>query len=129
MIASPFPLVLVAAMALLPLGAGQQARLAAWLEWGAAYRDCYAPAPFSLRIDEVFTARCIERTLRQEERGAAPQQRAATDALIVATPQLMSMLNTPVGRKSDGANARAGAASPPRSPSAGAPGNRAVGGW
>jgi hypothetical protein len=91
----PAPLLVAAAMALMPLDTGQQARLAAWLEWAAAYRDCYAPAPFSLRIDQNFTARCIERTLRQQ-RGQMPEQRAATDALIKATPKLVGILNVPV---------------------------------
>jgi hypothetical protein len=94
----PIPMVLVAAMALAPLGPGQEARLAAWLNWAAAYRDCYEPAPFSLRIDQKFTARCIERTLRQRE-GGPPAQRAATDALIAATPQLIGMLNAPAAPK------------------------------
>jgi len=34
---------------------GQQARLAAWLSWAVAYRECYKPAPLSLRIDEKLT--------------------------------------------------------------------------
>lgn len=93
----PIPLVLAAALALVPLDAGQQSRLAAWLEWAAAYRDCYEPAPFSLRIDRDFTARCIERTLRRQERGLSPDQLAATAALIAATPRLIAMLNAPVG--------------------------------
>ena len=90
----PIPFVLAAAMALAPLGTEQQARLAAWLNWAAAYRDCYEPAPFSLRIDEKFTARCIERTLRRQQDGP-PEQRAATDALIAETPRLIAMLNAP----------------------------------
>jgi hypothetical protein len=89
---TPIPMLLAAAMALTPLGPNQQARLAAWLDW--AYRDCYMPAPFSLSIDEGFTARCIERTLRLQQSGP-PNQRAATEALIAATPQLITMLNTP----------------------------------
>ena len=88
------PMLLAAAMALTPLGPGQQARLAAWVNWAAAYRDCYEPAPFSLSIDAKFTARCIERTLRLQQSGP-PGQRAATEALIAATPQLITMLNTP----------------------------------
>jgi hypothetical protein len=88
-------------MALMPLDTGQQARLAAWLEWAAAYRDCYTPAPFSLRIDQNFTARCIERTLRQE-RGQLPEQHAATDALIAATPKLVGMLNASVDETGKG---------------------------
>jgi hypothetical protein len=90
-------LLLAAAIALTPLGPGQQARLAAWLDWATAYRDCYVPAPFSLSIDEDVTARCIERTLRLQP-GAPPEQRAATEALIAATPQLITMLNTPAGQ-------------------------------
>ena len=81
-------------MALTPLGPSQQARLAAWLNWGVAYRDCFEPAPFSLRVDEAFTARCIQEALRRR-RGDSPEQQAATDALIAATPQLITMLNAP----------------------------------
>jgi hypothetical protein len=91
---TPFPLFLAIGMALAPLGPAQQARLAAWLNWGAAYRDCYEPAPFSLRIDEPFTARCIVAALRRR-RGDSPEQQAATDALIAATPRLITMLNAP----------------------------------
>ncbi len=69
----PMPMFLAAAMALAPLSTGQQTRLAAWLEWAAAYRDCYEPAPFSLRIDQEFTARCIENTLRRQEHGGPPE--------------------------------------------------------
>jgi hypothetical protein len=87
-------------MALVPLGSAQQARLAAWLNWGAAYRDCYEPAPFSLRIDETFTAHCIEAALRRR-RGDSREQQAATDALIAATPRLIAMLNAPVAPKGD----------------------------
>jgi hypothetical protein len=81
-------------MALTPLGPSQQARLAAWLNWGVAYRDCFEPAPFSLRVDEGFTARCIVEALHGR-RGDSPEQQAATDALIAATPQLITMLNAP----------------------------------
>jgi hypothetical protein len=88
------PILLAATMALTPLASGQQARLTAWLDWATAYRDCYVPAPFSLNIDEDFTARCIERTLRRQPSGP-PEERAATQALIAATPQLIMMLNTP----------------------------------
>ncbi len=115
----PIPLVLAAAMALAPLGAGQQARLAAWVEWAAAYRDCYAPAPFSLRIDQRFTARCIERALQQQEHRGPPEQRAATDALIAATPGLVAILNAPVGRAGKGAAADLDALPPPRSAASG----------
>jgi hypothetical protein len=100
----PIPFVLAAAMALAPLGAEQQARLAAWLNWAAAYRDCYEAAPFSLRIDEKFTARCIERTLRRQQDGP-PEQRAATDALIAETPRLIAMLNAPTVERRGGKNA------------------------
>jgi hypothetical protein len=92
----PIPGFLTVAMALTPLGPAQQARLAAWLNWGVAYRDCFEPAPFSLRVDEAFTAHCIEETL-QRRRGDSPEQQAATDALIAATPQLVTMLNAPAG--------------------------------
>ena len=88
------PVLLTVAMALTPLGPSQQARLAAWLNWGVAYRDCFEPAPFSLRVDEAFTARCIQEALRRR-RGDSPEQQAATDALIAATPQLITMLNAP----------------------------------
>ena len=88
------PIFLTVAMALTPLGPAQQARLAAWLNWGVAYRDCFEPAPFSLRVDEAFTARCIQEALRRR-RGDSPEQQAATDALIAATPQLIGMLNAP----------------------------------
>ena len=90
----PIPVFLTVAMALTPLGPSQQARLAAWLNWGVAYRDCFEPAPFSLRVDEAFTARCIQEALRRR-RGDSPEQQAATDALIAATRQLVSMLNAP----------------------------------
>ncbi|HEY3910235.1 MAG TPA: hypothetical protein VGM07_10130 [Stellaceae bacterium] len=116
------PLVLAAAMALAPLGAGQQARLAAWLEWAAAYRDCYAPAPFSLRIDQPFTSRCVERAMRRQVYWGPPEQRAATAALIAATPGLVAMLNAPVGRTSTGA-ARGLDAPPPRWPASPDSGN------
>jgi hypothetical protein len=95
---TPLPTFLTVAMALTPLGPVQQARLAAWLNWGAAYRDCYEPASFSLRIDEAFTAHCIEDELRRW-RGDSPEQQAATDALIAATPQLVAMLNAPIPEK------------------------------
>jgi hypothetical protein len=95
---TPLPLFLTIGMALVPLGPTQQARLAAWLNWGAAYRDCYEPAPFSLRIDQTFTAHCIEAALRQR-RGDSPAQQAATDALIAATPRLIGMLNAPAAPK------------------------------
>jgi hypothetical protein len=94
MMMTPIPMLLAAAMALTPLGPGQQARLAAWLDWATAYRDCYAPVPFSLSIDKDFTARCIEHTLRLQQ-GGPPEERAATEALIAATPHLITMLNTP----------------------------------
>lgn len=87
-------LLLLAAMALVPSGPGQQARLAAWLNWGAAYHDCYEPTPFGLEIDQAFTAHCIEETLRRW-RGDSPEQQAATDALIIATPRLVALLNAP----------------------------------
>jgi hypothetical protein len=122
----PLPLVLAAAMALMPLDAGQQARLAAWLEWAAAYRDCYEPAPFSLRIDQGWTARCIERTLRRQERAGSTDQRAATDALIAATPGLIGMLNAPVGRDRKAANAGNAPAPPSGLPSPGLSGNNAA---
>jgi hypothetical protein len=104
------PVFLTVAMALTPLGPSQQARLAAWLNWGVAYRDCFEPAPFSLRVDEAFTARCIQDALRRR-RGDSPEQQAATDALIAATPQLIAMLNAPAPEtgktaKSGGGNAR-----------------------
>ena len=89
----PLSALIPVAMALTPLGPAQEARLAAWLDWGAAYRDCYEPAPFSMRIDEAFTAHCIEAALRLS-RGATVEQQAATDALIAATPRLVAMLNT-----------------------------------
>jgi len=123
----PIPMVLAAAMALSPLGSGQQARLAAWLEWAAAYRDCYEPAPFSLRIDEQFTARCIESTLQRQDHAGPPEQRAATDALIAATPQLIGMLNAPAGEKSAaGHGAKLDPASPPRLPPPGLGGDSAA---
>ncbi len=121
----PLPLVLAAALALTPLDSGQQARLAAWLEWAAAYRDCYEPAPFSLRIDQSLTARCIERALRRQERAGSPDQRAATHALIAATPGLIAMLNAPVG----GVGKRSAAGldpPPPGSPRPGHAGNHAA---
>jgi hypothetical protein len=92
-----FPILISVALAATPLGAAQQARLAAWFEWAAAYRDCYEPAPFSLRIDKVFTARCIEHSLRREEKAGPPQERAATQALIAATPELVGLLNARTG--------------------------------
>ena len=91
---SQIPVFLTIAMALTPLGPSEQARLAAWLNWGVAYRDCFETAPFSLRVDEAFTARCIQEALRRR-RGDSPEQQAATDALIAATPQLIGMLNAP----------------------------------
>jgi hypothetical protein len=103
----PMPLIpvfLTAAMALTPFGPAEQARLAAWLNWGAAYRACYEPAPFSLRIDEALTAHCIEDALRQR-RGDSPEQQTATDALIAATPQLVAMLNAAVPEKNGGKKA------------------------
>jgi hypothetical protein len=120
------PLILAATIALSPLDSGQEARLASWLEWAAAYRECYEPAPFSLRIDREFTAHCIEDTLRQQP-GTSPEQRAATDALIAATPQLIGMLNAPAGEKSsDGKNVVPGPASAPRPPLTGLSGKNAA---
>jgi hypothetical protein len=88
----PIAALIPVAMALTPLGPAQEARLAAWLNWGVAYRDCYEPAPFGMRIDEAFTAHCIEAALRLR-RGATVEQQAATDALIAATPSLVALLN------------------------------------
>jgi hypothetical protein len=101
---TPLPVFLTAAMALTPLGPVQQARLAAWLNWGAAYRDCYEPMPFGLQIDQAFTAQCIEQALRRR-RGDTPDQQAATDALIAATPQLVATINAPIPVKSRGKKA------------------------
>jgi hypothetical protein len=98
---SPLSFLFSAAMVLTPFGPGQQARLAAWLNWGAAYRDCYAPVPFGLRIDQAFTAHCIEETLRRW-RGDSPEQQAATDALIAATPHLIATLNAPAAESENG---------------------------
>ncbi len=109
------PVFLSVAMALTPLGPSQQARLAAWLNWGVAYRDCFEPAPFSLRVDEAFTARCIQEALRRR-RGDTPEQQAATDALIAATPQLITMLNAPAAENSKAENKggkKAGRLGPP----------------
>jgi hypothetical protein len=100
----PIPVFLTVAMALTPLGPSQQARLAAWLNWGAAYRECYEPAPFSLRIDQAFTAHCIEAWL-QQRRGDSPEQQAATDALIGATPQLIALLDAAAPEKNAGKKA------------------------
>jgi hypothetical protein len=113
---TPVPLLLSAAMVLVPLGPAQQARLAAWLNWGAAYRDCYEPTPFGLAIDQAFTAHCIEDTLRRW-RGDSPEQQAATDALIGATPRLVALLNasSPAG---EGATNEAGKKGPPLDPPA-----------
>jgi hypothetical protein len=101
----PIPMLLSIVLALAPLDAGQEARLAAWLQWAAAYRECYEPAPFSLRLDQTFTAHCIEDTLRREEPAGPPEQRAATEALIAATPQLITLLNAPVGEVGNGKKA------------------------
>lgn len=101
----PISMLFAAAMALVPLDAGQQARLAAWLNWAVAYRDCYAPAPYSLRIDEKWTARCIERRLRQQRAGP-PEERAATAALIAATPRLIVLLNAPADQVGSGGHAQ-----------------------
>jgi hypothetical protein len=115
---TPLPFVTLAAMVLTPLGPAQQARLAAWLNWGAAYRECYEPAPFGLQIDQVFTARCIEDTLRRW-RGGSPEQQAATDALIVATPRLVALLNTPLPQgKKAGAGGKKGPPLDPPAPAA-----------
>lgn len=105
-------MILSAALALAPLDAGQQARLAAWLQWAGAYRDCYEPAPFSLRIDEAFTARCIEKALRRNERAGSAEERAAAAALIRATPRLIELINAPAG-KTGGDSAAAGMDPPP----------------
>jgi hypothetical protein len=99
---TPLPMLLSAAMALAPLGSGQQARLTAWLDWAAAYSECYQPAPFSLRIDRGFTADCVERALRRQEGHGPPEQRAATRALIAATPQLIRLLNAPIAAAGGG---------------------------
>lgn len=101
----PISMLFTAAMALAPLDAGQQARLAAWLNWAVAYRDCYAPAPYSFRIDEKWTAHCIERRL-QHQRDGRPEERAATAALIAATPRLIVLLNTPVDQAGAGQHAQ-----------------------
>ncbi|HUC11902.1 MAG TPA: hypothetical protein VL985_15965 [Stellaceae bacterium] len=111
---TPVPMLLSVAMAVAPLGPGQQSRIAAWLQWAAAYRDCYEPAPFSLQIDERFTARCIEVSLRQNENIDSPEQRAATEALIAATPQLVTLLNTPLADA--GSNPKSAGVDPPSSP-------------
>src|SRR5262249_33024211 len=94
MLTVPIPLLVIAATALAPLGVGQQARLAAWLSWAVAYRECYKPAPLSLRIDKKLTAHCIENILRGK-RSVPPEERAAIDALIAATPYLIGLLDTP----------------------------------
>jgi hypothetical protein len=115
---TPLPVLVVAAMTLTPLSPSQQARLAAWLNWGAAYRDCYVPAPFSLRIDETFATHCIEETLRGQ-RGDSPEQQAATDALIAATPQLVALLNASAAAKNEAVKSAARKApslEPPASP-------------
>jgi hypothetical protein len=112
----PLLFLVSAAMVLTPLGPDQQARLAAWLNWGAAYRDCYEPVPFGLRVDEAFTAHCIEDRLRQW-RGESPEQRAATDALIAATPQLVATLNAPA-REPGAAEGSRGAKQPRLDPAA-----------
>jgi hypothetical protein len=111
----PIPIFITAAMALAPLGAGQQARVAAWLSWAVAYRDCYKPAPLSLRIDETLTARCIESTLRSE-RSLPPDERAAIDALIAATPYLINLLNTPADTAHSGEAAGTDPPAPPTEP-------------
>jgi hypothetical protein len=111
---SPAPVLFAVAMALAPLGPSQQARLAAWLNWGVAYRDCFETAPFSLRVDEAFTARCIQEALR-ERRGDSPEQQAATDALIAATPELITMLNAPAPDQGE-AEKRVGKAMPRLTP-------------
>ena len=105
----PLPILVSAALAAAPLGAAQQARLAALFEWAAAYRDCYEPAPFSLRIDRAFTAHCIEQSLRRQEQAGPPEQRTATEALIAATPELVGLLNAKTGAaKSEGGDKAAG---------------------
>jgi len=94
---------------------GQQARLAAWLSWAVAYRECYKPAPLSLRIDEKLTAHCIENILRGQ-RSVPPEERAAIDALIAATLYLIGLLNTPAGATSRGEAAGSDPAAPPAHP-------------
>ena len=114
----PIAIFLTVAMALTPLGPAQQARLAAWLNWGVAYRDCLEPAPFSLRVDEAFTAHCIEAALRLR-RGDTPDQQAATDALIAATPQLVALLNAPApgnGNSDESGGKKTVRLAPPSSP-------------
>lgn len=115
MLMAPIPLLVAAATALAPLGAGQQARLAAWLSWALAYRECYNQAPLSLRIDEKLTARCIENMLR-EERSLPAEERAAIDALVAATPYLIDLLNTPAGAAGGGEAAGVDPAIPPAQP-------------
>ena len=111
----PIPLLVAAATALAPLGVGQQARLAAWLSWAVAYRECYKPAPLSLRIDEKLTAHCIENILRGQ-RSLPSEERAAIDALIAATPYLIGLLNTPAGATRGGGAAGSDPAAPPTQP-------------
>jgi hypothetical protein len=115
MLTVPIPLLVIAATALAPLGVGQQARLAAWLSWAVAYRECYKPAPLSLRIDEKLTAHCIENILRGK-RSVPPEERAAIDALIATTPYLIGLLNTPAGATSRGEAAGSDPAAPPAHP-------------
>jgi hypothetical protein len=115
MLMAPIPLFLAATTMLAPLGAGQQARLAAWLSWAVAYRECYKPAPFSLRVDEILTARCIENMLRRQP-GLPPEERAAVDALISATPYLIGLLNAPAGAAEGGETSGTDTAPPPAQP-------------
>jgi hypothetical protein len=78
-----------------PLSSFQQERLAALLVWADTYRRCYEPAPFSEKIDQPFTAECIERALRHAEDGNSRDGQAALQALIAETPRLVSALNAP----------------------------------
>lgn len=102
--------VLLATAAATPLGPGQEARLTALLAWAEAYRDCYEPAPDSLRIDERFTAECVQMTLRKIGDDGPAEQRAAMAALIAKTPELISLLNAPAHP----APKQAGSPQPPR---------------
>jgi hypothetical protein len=92
----PFPVLtagsFLLAAATSPLGAAPAASNQALAIWAAAYDACYAPAHFSLGVDQPLTVRCIERSLRKARADAPVELQGPLDGLIRETPRLVGAL-------------------------------------